>query len=197
MSFLLRTSTLVRQRLFTTSARARHAISFQDAAAAHMASTPGASAVPRLGKVARWLVPKLDHTMPIRLLTNPTRYLPTMAMVAAGMIYFPRGTASAQPRRPLTLGDANANIGFGVTNALNEANRKVHVALEPTQEQRNQMLMDSYGERSSLEDMERALAGLEAKLSAQKDRATMLEEAYGGRASIEDLQRAMELYEVQ
>jgi len=116
-----------------------------------MASTPGASAVPRLGKVARW-------------------YLPTMAMVAAG---------------------------FGVTNALNEANRKVHVALEPTQEQKNQMLMDSYGERSSLEDMERALAGLEAKLSSQKDRATMLEEAYGGRASIEDLQRAMELYEVQ
>jgi len=143
-----------------------------------MASTPGASAVPRLGKVARW-------------------YLPTMAMVAAGMIYFPRGTASAQPRRPLTLGDANANIGFGVTNALNEANRKVHVAFEPTQEQKNQMLMDSYGERSSLEDMERALAGLEAKLSSQKDRATMLEEAYGGRASIEDLQRAMELYEVQ
>jgi len=88
--------------------------------------------------------------------------------------------------------------GFGVTNALNEANRKVHVALEPTQEQKNQMLMDSYGERSSLEDMERALAGLEAKLSsARKDRATMLEEAYGGRASIEDLQRAMELYEVQ
>jgi len=87
--------------------------------------------------------------------------------------------------------------GFGVTNALNEANRKVHVAFEPTQEQKNQMLMDSYGERSSLEDMERALAGLEAKLSSQKDRATMLEEAYGGRASIEDLQRAMELYEVQ
>ncbi|KAK1919374.1 hypothetical protein P3342_009098 [Pyrenophora teres f. teres] len=64
--------------------------------------------------------------MPIN--PNPPRYLPTMAMVAAG---------------------------FGVTNALNEANRKVHAPLQPTQEQRNQMLMDSYGERSSLEDMER------------------------------------------
>ncbi|KAI4713123.1 hypothetical protein J4E89_002102 [Alternaria sp. Ai002NY15] len=176
MSFLLRTSTLVRQRLFTTSTRARSAISMEDAAAAQMASTPGASVVPRLGRVARW-------------------YLPTMAAVAIGMIYLPK-TAS-QPRRPLTLGDANANIGFGVTNALNEANRKVHSALELTQEQKNQMLMDSYGERSSLEDMERAIAGLEAKMTTQKDRNRILEEAYGDKASLEDLQRAMELYEVQ
>jgi hypothetical protein len=54
MSFLLRTSTLVRQRLFTTSTRARGAISMEDAAAAQMTSTPGASVVPRLGRVARW-----------------------------------------------------------------------------------------------------------------------------------------------
>lgn len=151
MSFLLRTSSLVRQRLFTTSTRARNAISVQDAAAAHMAATPGASVVPRLGRVARW-------------------YLPTMAMVA---------------------------IGFGVTNALNDANRRVHSALELTQEQKNQMLMDAYGERSSLEDMERAIAGLEAKATPRKDKNRMLEEAYGDKTSIEDLQRAMEIYEVQ
>jgi Spy/CpxP family protein refolding chaperone len=177
MSFLLRTSALVRQRLFTTSTRARGAISMEDVAAAQMTSTPGASVVPRLGKVAKW-------------------YLPTMAAVAAGTIYLSK-TASSQPRRPLTLGDANANIGFGVTNALNEANRKVHSALELTQEQKNQMLMDSYGERSSLEDMERAIAGMEAKMTAKKDRRRILEEAYGDKASLEDLQRAMELYEVQ
>lgn len=151
MSFLLRTSTLVRQRLFTTSARARTAISLEDATAAHMAAAPGASVVPKLGRVARW-------------------YLPTMAMVA---------------------------IGFGVTNALNDANRKVHSALELTQEQKNQMLMDAYGERSSLQDMERAIAGLEARLTTRKDRNKMLEEAYGDKTSIEDLQRAMEIYEVQ
>ncbi|RYO23730.1 hypothetical protein AA0111_g8990 [Alternaria arborescens] len=151
MSFLLRTSTLVRQRLFTTSTRARGAISMEDVAAAQMTSTPGASVVPRLGKVAKW-------------------YLPTMAAVA---------------------------VGFGVTNALNEANRKVHSALELTQEQKNQMLMDSYGERSSLEDMERAIAGMEAKMTAKKDRRRILEEAYGDKASLADLQRAMELYEVQ
>ncbi|EFQ89515.1 hypothetical protein PTT_14185 [Pyrenophora teres f. teres 0-1] len=80
---------------------------------------------------------------------NPPRYLPTIAIVAASMIYFPRGTASAQPRRPLTLGDTNTNIGFG--------------------KQRNQILIDSYSERSSLEDMERALAGLEKKLLNKKD----------------------------
>jgi hypothetical protein len=126
-----------------------------------------------------------------------TRYLPTMAAVAIGMIYLPKTASSSQPRRPLTLGDANANIGFGVTNALNEANRKVHSALELTQEQKNQMLMDSYGERSSLEDMERAIAGLEAKKATQKDRNRILEEAYGDKTSLADLQRAMELYEVQ
>ncbi|EMD63419.1 hypothetical protein GGP41_005920 [Bipolaris sorokiniana] len=178
MSFLLRTSTLVRQRLFTTSARARTAISLEDATAAHMAAAPGASVVPKLGRVARW-------------------YLPTMAMVAIGMIYLPRDASSSQPRRPLSLGDANANIGFGVTNALNDANRKVHSALELTQEQRNQMLMDAYGERSSLQDMERAIAGLEARLTTRKDRNKILEEAYGDKTSIEDLQRAMEIYEVQ
>ncbi|EOA83617.1 uncharacterized protein SETTUDRAFT_22313 [Exserohilum turcica Et28A] len=152
MSFLLRTTNLVRQRLFTTSSRARTAISVQDAAAAHMAATPGASVVPRLGRVARW-------------------YLPTMAMVA---------------------------IGFGVTNALNDANRRVHSARELTQEQKNQMLMDAYGERSSLADMERAMAGLEARAAApKKSRNQILEEAYGDKTSIADLQRAMEIYEVQ
>ena len=79
----------------------------------------------------------------------------------------------------------------------NEANRKVHAALEPTQEQKNQMLMDAYGERSSLEDMERAIAGMEAKVTTQKDRNRILEEAYGDKASLADLQRAMEIYEVQ
>jgi Spy/CpxP family protein refolding chaperone len=133
------------------------------------------------------------HLTPIPELTRP-RYLPTMAAVAAGMIAL---QPASQPRRSLTLGDANANIGFGVTNALNEANRKVHGALELTQDQKNQILMDSYGERSSLEDMERAIAGLETKVSSQKDRNKILEEAYGDKASLEDLQRAMELYEVQ
>jgi Spy/CpxP family protein refolding chaperone len=194
MSFLLRTSTLVRQRLFTTSTRARNVISMEDAATAHITST--ANTVPKLGRIARWSVACFVSQ---RSTLTRRRYLPTMAAIAAGMIYFPKNAvhSASQPRRPLTLGDANANIGFGVTNALNEANRKVHAALELTQEQKNQMLMDSYGERSSLEDMERAIAGLETKVSSQKDRNKILEEAYGDKASLKDLQRAMELYEVQ
>ncbi|KAH7374371.1 hypothetical protein BKA66DRAFT_173667 [Pyrenochaeta sp. MPI-SDFR-AT-0127] len=148
MSFI-RISPLLCQRLFTTSARARNAISMEDAAAAQLTAT--ANAVPKLGRIARW-------------------YLPTMAAIA---------------------------LGFGITNALDDANRKVHMALEPTQEQKNMMLMDSYGERSSLEDMERAIAGLEARLTSQTDRNKALEEAYGDRGSIKDLQRAMQIYEVQ
>lgn len=129
------------------------------------------------------------------------RYLPTMAAIALGMIYVPKQLylpASSLPgRRTVTLRDANGHIGFGITNALNDANRQVHMAIEPTQEQKNMMLMDSYGERSSLEDMERAIAGLEARHTSQADRNKALEEAYGERGSIKDLQRAMQIYEVQ
>jgi hypothetical protein len=121
-----------------------------------------------------------------------------MAAVAVGTIYFQKSTtAPTTIRRALTLGDANANIGFGVTNGLNELNHKAHSGAELTQEQKNQRLMDLYGERSSLEDMERAVAGLEAKSAAQKNRHHALMESYGDKASLEDLQRAMELYEVQ
>jgi len=96
-----------------------------------------------------------------------------------------------------TLDAANRNIGFGVTNALNEANRKVHQVLEPSQEQKNMILLEMYGERSSLEDMERAIAGIESRIANRKDRSKILEEAYGDKSSIKDLQRAMQLYEVQ
>lgn len=179
MSFLLRQAPVLRQRFFTTSARARNVISMEDAAAAQL--TSAASAVPKLGRVAKW-------------------YLPTMAAIALGMIYLPKNLylpASTPSRRTVTLPAANANIGFGITNALNEANRKVHMAIEQTQEQKNMALMDAYGSRDSLEDMERALAGLEARLENEKTRNARLEEAYGDRASIKDLERAMQIYEVQ
>lgn len=58
-------------------------------------------------------------------------------------------------------------------------------------------LMDAYGERNSLEDMERALAGLDANHQAPKDRNGRLEEAYGARETVRDLERAMKMYEVQ
>ncbi|KAL6702484.1 hypothetical protein ACN47E_001609 [Coniothyrium glycines] len=149
MSFLLRNAPVIRQRFFTSSARARHAISMEDATATQLASAT--NAVPKLGKIARW-------------------YLPTMAAIA---------------------------LGFGITNALNEANRKVHMAIEQTQEQKNMALMDAYGSRDSLEDMERALAGLGARIENEKTKNARLEEAYGARTSIRDLERAMQIYEVQ
>jgi hypothetical protein len=54
-----------------------------------------------------------------------------------------------------------------------------------------------YGERSSLEDMERAIAGIESRVASQKDRNKILEEAYGDKSSLKDLEKAMQIYEVQ
>jgi|TARA_R110002003_G_scaffold116_30_gene10328 hypothetical protein len=112
-----------------------------------------------------------------------------MALIAGGMTLSGRRTASK-------LDAANRNIGFGITNHLHDLNRKVHLS-EPTQEEKNMMLLDMYGERSSLEDMERAIAGLDSRGKTPKDRNKMLDEAYGDKSSIKDLYRAMEIYEVQ
>jgi len=122
-----------------------------------------------------------------------------MAAIALGIMYLPKhllgSPVASTTRRTVTLPVATASIGLGVTNALNEANRQA--GMQVTQEQRNLALMDAYGERSSLEDMERALAGLDARLESQKSRSGRLEEAYGARESVRDLERAMQIYEVQ
>ncbi|CBX97519.1 hypothetical protein IAQ61_007072 [Plenodomus lingam] len=179
MSFLLRNAPLIRQRLFTSSARTRNLLSIEDAATAQF--THAANTVPKLGRIAKW-------------------YLPTCAAIAFGMLYLPKSLVSPAPpatRRTVTLPAATANIGFGVTTALDEANRAVHAPAQMTQEQKNLALMDAYGARNSLEDMERALAGLEASGASEKSRNARLEEAYGARESIRDLERAMQIYEVQ
>lgn len=170
---------LLRQRLFTTSTRSRNAIAIGDVAAEELAAA--SKAVPRLGRIARW-------------------YLPTMAVAAVGMMYIPASVylppVESKPRT-VTLDAACRHIGYSVTSALNESNRAIHEPIELTQEQKNQQLMDLYGERSSLEDMERAIAGLEVRATSQKDRNAALEAAYGDRTSIRDLERAMQIYEVQ
>jgi hypothetical protein len=109
-----------------------------------------------------------------------------MALISAG-------TAVQQS----TLDVAICRIGSSITNALNEANRRVHLILEPTQEEQNRILLEMYGERLSLEDMERAIASMDARLAKRQDRFKVLEEAYGGRGNLEDLERAIQLYEVQ
>jgi hypothetical protein len=104
----------------------------------------------------------------------------------------------AEPKpRSVTLDAARRHIGYTIGSDLNDSNCAVHAPIELTQEQRNQQLMDLYGERSSLEDMERAIAGLETRATSQKDRNAALEAAYGDRSSIKDLERAMQIYEVQ
>jgi hypothetical protein len=170
---------LLRQRLFTTSTRSRSAIAIGDVAAEELAAAT--KAVPKLGRIAKW-------------------YLPSMAVAAVGMMYIPASVylPRAEPKpRSVTLDAANRYIGYSITTALNESNRAVHEPVELTQEQKNQALMDLFGERSSLEDMERAIAGLETRATSQKDRNAALEAAYGDRSSIKDLERAMQIYEVQ
>lgn len=170
---------LLRQRLFTTSTRSRHAIAIGDVASEELAAA--SKAVPKLGRIARW-------------------YLPSMAVMAVGMMYIPASLyLPREPTKPrtVTLDAANRHIGYSITTALNESNRAVHLPVELTQEEKNQQLMDLYGERSSLEDMERAIAGMAVRATSQKDRNAALEAAYGDRSSIKDLERAMEIYEVQ
>ncbi|KAJ4369305.1 hypothetical protein N0V86_009136 [Didymella sp. IMI 355093] len=170
---------LLRQRLFTTSTRSRNAIAIGDVAAEELAAA--SKAVPKLGRIAKW-------------------YLPSMAVAAVGMMYIPTSLylPRAEPTpRSVTLDAARRHIGYTIGSDLNESNRAIHVPVELTQEQKNQQLMDLYGERSSLEDMERAIAGLEARVTSQKDRNAALEAAYGDRSSIKDLERAMQIYEVQ
>jgi hypothetical protein len=80
------------------------------------------------------MVRSVSYSTPTTLIVP--RYLPTMAFIVAGMVLTSRRTIN-------TLDVANGHIWFGVTNALNEANRKVHQALEPTQEQKNMALMEN------------------------------------------------------
>ncbi|KAJ4337799.1 hypothetical protein N0V87_004352 [Didymella glomerata] len=170
---------LLRQRLFTTSTRSRNAIAIGDVAAEELAAA--SRAVPKLGRIAKW-------------------YLPSMAIAAVGMMYIPASLymPRAEPKpRSVTLDAARRHIGYTIGSDLNDSNCAVHAPIELTQEQRNQQLMDLYGERSSLEDMERAIAGLETRATSQKDRNAALEAAYGDRSSIKDLERAMQIYEVQ
>lgn len=158
-----------------------------------------------------------------------------MALIAVGMIYLPQNlfstfisssptttplaiststSAPSQRTRTSTLDTANSRIGFAIANALEDYNRRSPsqpLNLHELQEARNRMLLDAYGARNSLEDMERAfaMAGeelaktgtgfLDAKEAAvdEKERNRRLLEAYGDKTSLRDVERAMEIYEVQ
>lgn len=128
-----------------------------------------------------------------------------MALIAVGMMYLPRDFLAPPPQhhRTLTLDSANRQIGFAITNALDQQNRN-ESPVPISQEEKTRMLLDAYGERSSLEDMERAFEM--TSLGAQepttrtmdpRERNRRLLEAYGEKTSLRDLERAMEIYEVQ
>lgn len=127
-----------------------------------------------------------------------------MALIAVGMVYFPANILQPKNRHqdPVTLDSANRQIGFAIANALGVHNQSINgqAAQALTQDQKNQLLLDAFGDRSSLADMERAFNQAERERAAAVDvneRNRRLLEAYGDKATIQDLERAMEIYEVQ
>lgn len=170
------------QRSFATTTRARATISSPLPSFHQTNLTNPTTTVPKLGKIGKW-------------------YLPTMALLAVGMIYLPdplsNNTTQTRSARTVTLDSANRNIGFAISNALSEANL-AQKKRELTQAEKNQLLMDAYGARSTLEDMEKAFEQMERAATMDvAERNSRLEEAYGERESLRDVERAMQVYEVQ
>ncbi|KAJ4355774.1 uncharacterized protein N0V89_003795 [Didymosphaeria variabile] len=159
----------------------RAAAPFIAATAAATAATAitASRAAPKLGRIGKW-------------------YLPTMAAVAFGMLYIPDTLFMEPSKRTVTLDQANRFIGMGIDQHLSDHNRRANYGYELTQEERNQAMLDSYGSRSSLDDMEKAIAGYEAtRPKGPVEQRRALEDAYGERSSLHHLRRAMQMYEVQ
>ncbi|KAF2270203.1 hypothetical protein CC78DRAFT_539452 [Lojkania enalia] len=130
---VFRRQPLIRQRVFSTTRPVRVAIP------AHFhTNTP--PPIPKLGRIGRW-------------------YLPSMALIALSMLLYPHYSSNdASLSSHPTLGLANRKIGFAITNALDEHNVKKEAEWKKIREvERNRMLMAAYGDRESLEDMERAM----------------------------------------
>ncbi|KAF2638525.1 hypothetical protein P280DRAFT_491521 [Massarina eburnea CBS 473.64] len=188
-----RVTSVIGRRVLSTSSRSRTALPSQYASSSRStapmvvasAATAAMTAVarsanPRLGRVARW-------------------YLPAMAAVALGITYLPEQFLYEPSKRSVTLDEANRRINYTMAAQLNQHNTRANPGYAPTQEERNQMMLNSYGDRSSLEDMEKAIAGYEANFvsKTEVEKRTELEEAYGDRTSLHHLKRAMSIYEVQ
>lgn len=121
-----------------------------------------------------------------------------MAAVAFGMLYIPETLFNEPSKRTVTLDQANRFIGMGIDQQLSDHNRRANHGYELTQEERNQAMLDSYGSRSSLDDMEKAIAGYEAtRPKGLIEQRRALEDAYGERSSLHHLRKAMQIYEVQ
>jgi hypothetical protein len=137
----------------------------------------------------------LAGLLSVTILTLP-RYLPAMAAIALGIAAIPEDFFYEPTKRTVTLGEANRRISLGVVNELGLHSQKAN---QPTQEELNQQMLNWFGDRSSLKDMENALAGYEvnARFDKPQDRRARLEEAYGDRSSLKHVRKAMQMYEVQ
>lgn len=120
-----------------------------------------------------------------------------MAAVALGITAIPDDFFQERTKRTVTLGQANSRISYGISNELGFHSQQAN---QPSQEELNHQMLNWYGSRSSLQDMENAIAGYEVNTRIEdgpRTRRRMLEDAYGDRSDLKHVRRAMEVYEVQ
>ncbi|KAF2107192.1 hypothetical protein BDV96DRAFT_654040 [Lophiotrema nucula] len=128
----------LRRQAFSTSSRFRRSTlpsHFYTTSAQPLPLTPTA---PKLGQIGRW-------------------YLPTMALIAASMTFIPRILSS----KAKALGETNHQIGFAIANAIEEHYRSKDHEME--QAARHQRLIEAYGDRTTMEDMHRAMEVYEVR----------------------------------
>ncbi|KAF2477422.1 uncharacterized protein BDR25DRAFT_594 [Lindgomyces ingoldianus] len=105
-------------------------------------TSPQPPAMPKLGRISRW-------------------YLPAMAFIAVGTLFLPSDLFSSSPSssQKQSLDSANKQLGIAIANALEEYNMQ-HMSERQklrAQAERNAALLEAYGERMSLADVEKAL----------------------------------------
>ncbi|KAF2187226.1 hypothetical protein K469DRAFT_685761 [Zopfia rhizophila CBS 207.26] len=111
------------------------------------------------------------HPQTATLQVNPSKlgrigrwYLPTMAAIAVGTLYLPADLISTKSSSS-SLDSANRQVGIAIASGLQEYNMR-HLnqkEKDGMQRERNEALLEAYGERLSLADVERALEVYEAQ----------------------------------
>lgn len=109
----------------------------------------------KTGPIARWYVFHLKFSYIAYLINHMThvlyRYLPVMALIGIGSSTHNKWRKKVE----LTI------TGFGLSSYYLKPNRHIQTQAQMAEEerlQRNRQLIDAYGDRDSLKDVERALA---------------------------------------
>lgn len=120
-------------RTVTTSVRRQTTLPLQfHTPTTPLTSMPAAAPKPKVGRVARW-------------------YLPTMAVIAIGMVLNPLFTWSSHSE---PLDSANHSTAPAMWSAVEE---KAEETIVETLRERERRMMDAFGQRDNLKDLEKAM----------------------------------------